>query len=142
MNYKELTTKFRELARDLLRMRWINNVMDDILYVKGRIKEVQNEKDNSVKEIEKNEYKLSKLEENDPEFTEKTEKFNADIVAHEEKIKLHEQSIEEVNKIISDYQEKIQKIESGELKVNAENLSGKAKELVDAYFRQQAAEIQ
>jgi len=142
MNYQDLTTKFRELARDLLRLKWINNVMDNILYAKNRISEIQKCKDNSIKEIKKIEYRLSKLEEIDPEYKEKTESFNMNIAVYEEKIKKDEQEIETINKLIQKEQEDMQKIETGELKVNAENLSTKTKELADAYVKHLATQVE
>lgn len=138
---KTLTEKFRDLARTLLRMRWINNIMDTILDITKSITTLGEEIAGYTKNIEVCKYTIAKLDKENPDYA-------VLLTDKEEQIKGYEKNIEDLNERIIKHQEdkqeqldKIAKVESGELKVDAGNLSAKAKELVESYFRQQAAEI-
>jgi len=140
-DYTNLVEKFRELARDLLRIRWINNIKDEILAVENKITECNKDKDYSVKEIARANFRLSKLEEANPDYEELKEN-------EEQRIKAQEKRIEEVGERLAERQERkdflnkeIIKVESGELKVSAESLSEKSKELAESYVKEIAKQI-
>ncbi len=141
IDYKKLMGGFRELARNLLRMRWINNIMDAMLDTNKSISALEEDIARYTKSIEVCRYAINKLDIDNPSY-------DTLLMGEEEQIKIYEKNIEDLNERINKLQEekqiqldKIAKVESGELKVDAENLSVKAKELLEANFRQQAAEI-
>jgi chromosome segregation ATPase len=141
IDYKQLMGGFRELARNLLRMRWINNIMDAMLDTNKSISALEEDIARYTKSIEVCRYAINKLDIDNPNY-------DTLLMGEEEQIKIYEKNIEDLNERINKLQEekqiqldKIAKVESGELKVDAENLSVKAKELLEANFRQQAAEI-
>lgn len=129
----KLVDKFRELARMVLRLRWINNIKDDIHVVDNSITMLEKEKENYTKEIARATFRLSKGDETNPDYPEFKD-------SEDKKIKYYAEMIEREDKNILEKMEKkeslnatIAKVESGELKVNAENLSAKAKELAEEW---------
>ena len=144
MNASTLTTavdKFRELAREILRMRWINNIKNVILGLDTEIADYNTEKEAIKKCIARHEYAISKLDEADPDYQDLLDKHNKAITSHNETLAEIDKQIEEVNKEKVEELAKIDKVVSGELKVNADNLSTKAKELAEAYGNQQARDL-
>ena len=141
MNYQELVNKFRELARDLLRIRWINNIQDEVLAVDNRIASLNHEVESNLKEIARNDYKLSKLEEADPDFADKTKKLEDSNAFHTAENVDLAKSINCLNKEKTELADKVAKVADGTSKVCADNLSAKAKELADAYIKEQAIQV-
>jgi hypothetical protein len=138
MNYEKLVNQFREMARDILRLRWISNIMDQVLNVDNSIAGCNQRIADYTKEIARANYRLSKLEQANPDYADLKKEDDEAIVSFNK-------SIEEENKIVADltkektaFTDKIAKVVSGELKVSAENLSTKAKELAEEYMKAQA----
>lgn len=136
-----LVESFRNLARMVLRLRWINNVKDTMANHEKTITSLTDSKAGYTKRIARNDYALSKLDPLDPDFDTKEKNLKSD---NEEYVKFNEsydKDIESVKKVITEQEDKIAKIESGELKVDAENLSIKAKELAEEYGKFQATQV-
>jgi septal ring factor EnvC (AmiA/AmiB activator) len=138
MNYEKLVDKFREMARDILRLRWISNIKDEILGVDNRLADLKRCNDMAAKNLARANYALSKLDPADPDFADKK-------AEQEERIKDANKDTEYTNKQVveataekTELTAKIAKITSGEFKVNADNLSAKAKELAEEYMKTQA----
>lgn len=138
MNYIELVDKFRELARDILRLRWINNIKDDIHYVDNTISLLEKSKEEINKDIARANYRLSKTDQTNPDYPELK-------VLEDDRIKRFTELLEREDKNILERIEKknelnkmIAKVESGESKVNIENVSIKAKELAEEYGKELA----
>jgi cell division protein FtsB len=141
MNYNELVSKFRELARDEARLRWVNNLRDEVLTEDGHIGCLKKEIEHCVKEVARNDYAMSKLEEANPDYADIKKRYedsNAylkkDIEQMEDNIKIME---EKKNKIMAE----IEKVASGEHKVDADTLSARTKELINAYVKDKATEV-
>jgi len=141
-SYNDLVSKFRELARDLLRMRWINNIKDDLLRLENQFEELSEVKKACLKTIAVTEYRVAQLDEANPSYEDLlVNETKATELTNEEIIRLDE-SVQELDKQKTKLQEKINKVESGELKIDAENLSVKAKELAEAYVNQRVRELE
>jgi septal ring factor EnvC (AmiA/AmiB activator) len=141
MNYVAIVDKMRELARDLLRMRWINNIKDIILSINIEIAEYENGKKSREKDIKRLEYQISKLDEADPDYESKKKEL-------EKSIEYQNKMIEGADKYIAKHKEsvdknlaEIAKVVSGEYKVSAENLSAKTKELIEEHVKAVAVSI-
>jgi chromosome segregation ATPase len=141
MNYTKLVETFRELARDLLRLRWINNIKDQILDLTKRIAREAEQKQMTEKNIMRAEFQISTVLDTDPDKETKLEAQKASIEYAKENIKNIEERITNLEADITKCNETIAKVESGELKVDSENLSTKAKELVEVYVKEQAKNV-
>lgn len=141
MNYSKLVDAFREQARDVLRLRWVSNIKDEVLILDNAIASCTKDNECHTKDIARAEYRLSKLEQANPDYEDLKKE-------DEERIKQYNKWIEGNNRRITDLteekakvSEKIAKVESGEFKVSAENLSSKAKELAEEYMKAQASKV-
>lgn len=141
MNYNELVSKFRELSRDALRLRWVNNLRDSMLDYDNSIASFTKDMEYCDKQQAIASYGIAKLDEADPEYADKKTAFEETIEIHEETKKHCLESIAELTKAKAKVEEDIAKVSSGELKVDKDNLSAKAKELAEAYIKQKAIEI-
>lgn len=145
---RERTQTFRDKATRLLRMEKINQVLQMIFGFNRNIsrleKDVENltkEETNAEKIVTRAEYKMSKLDENDPDYEEKKEKA-VEFIKTEEKrqetvledinneIKRMNKNIETSKKSIENLDEKIEAIESGESKVSIDEVNDLADSLI------------
>jgi chromosome segregation ATPase len=141
MEYTKLVEQFRELARDILRMRWISNIMDNLAVFDRRIASLTKDNDERAKDVARATYRLSKLEETNPDFKELKETEDNYIKYTNECIESANKSIADLTKEKAEVAKEIAKVTSGELKVSADNLSAKAKELAEEWMKAQASKI-
>lgn len=135
MNYNENVSTFRDLAREEIRLQMTNRRRDIVLSFDNRIKDGKDWLAKFEKDIARTTYRLSKLEEANPDYVE--------LKANEEKkIEDNKKAIEQTNKSIEDLEkeknavvDEITKIQSGDMKVNAEELTEKTKALIEAHVR-------
>lgn len=138
MNYEQLVDKFRTMARDILRLRWVSNIKDEVLDINNRLASITTEVASYTKEIARCNYHLSKLEQANPDYTDE-KKEDEDRIAEYTKMitRLNEDSVKVAGEK-TELTTKIAKVTSDELKVSADNLSAKAKELAEEYMKAQA----
>jgi len=141
MNYSQLVDKFRELARDILRLRWISNIKDQIAGIEREIASYTKYNEGYTKDIARAEYRLSKLEEANPDYTDLKKKDEDEIVSCNKAIENNNRHIAEATEEKTTVEKEIAKVESGELKVSADNLSAKAKELAEDWMKVQAGKV-
>lgn len=143
MNYKNTVSKFREIARDTLRMQVIESYLHEIFETKKDLKNAENKIKTSEeggtldKNLNRLEYKLSVLDDQDPDFTSKKEKLEKDIENEKEYIdrltKETKMDITDYEKAITKMEEEIGKIEKGETKMEHDSISRLAKKMAARY---------
>lgn len=138
---KELVANIRDLAREVLRARWISNVLQAVMLLNNDITAYNKAIEGCNKELARLNYKISKLDQADPDYAEKLETCNGSVKYFNQNIEDHKKIIEKKNADIATEMAKIAQIESGDLKVSAENLEIKAKELIEAYYSQKVTEV-
>lgn len=138
-NYKELVSKFRELARDLLRMKQINNIKDDILTKEIEIGHWEKDLKSTKKEILNLEFKMSKLEDEDPYKEEKEKDYRASIEMENKRIEKLTEAIQKINLAILEKEKEIENVRKGEYKVDRDNLSMTARKLAEEWASKEAA---
>jgi hypothetical protein len=138
---QELVTAIRDLAREMLRAKWISNVLQNVMYNNSGIDSTNKSIESTNKSIAQTNYDISKLDPQDPSYQVKLDSKNNDL-------KFYNEYIVRDNKVLEDYAKAntnefatITKIESGELKISAENLEVKAKELIEAYYSQNVVKV-
>lgn len=141
MNYNELVSQFRELARDEARLRWINNLRDEVLEEDNRIGCLKKEIEHCVKGVARNDYAMSKLEEANPDYADIKKRHEDSNVYLKKDIEQMENSIKIMEEKKNEIMAKIEKVASGEYKVDADTLSARTKELINAYVKDKATEV-
>ena len=142
MKYNDLVSKFRELSRDALRLRWINNIRDEVLAEDNRIACLNKEIEHNLKEIARNDYALSKLEEANPDYADIKKRYEDSNAFCKKDNEQMEVSIKAMEEKKTEIMKEIDKVASGELKVDMDNMSSKAKDLADAYIKEQAIQVE
>ena len=145
---RERTQSFRDKATRLLRMEKINQVLQEIFSFNREISRFEKnietltkEETNTEKIVTRAEYKMSKLDENDPDYKEKKEKavkfIETEKVRQESTLKEINYEIENTNKDIEKYKKNIEDlnknieaIESGETKVSIDEVDSLARTLI------------
>ena len=146
---REKTQSFRNKARRILRMELINSVLQDIFSTNQELsrttKELENlttEETNAEKFVARAEYKMSKLDENDPDFEDKkteatkfieteTVRQKSTLESIDRDIKYTKETIKNITEGIEKLDKKIEKIESGEIKVSIDELNVLAESLIN-----------
>lgn len=151
MNYNEIVSMLRSSARDVLRLRMVNEVRNKAL-------EVQNVLDAATKRHEELQaagkerlavlaYNLSRLEDANPikeklakEYTEASERLAKDLTADAER---YNEVADSLNKELEELKKQIDKVQSGEIKVCKSDLSHQVdrmiESVVDASIRESVA---
>lgn len=145
---RERTQSFRNKARRILRMNLINEILQKIFSanqkLSGATKELEDlttEETSAEKIVARAEYKMSKLDENDPDFENKKTKATTLIETETVRqkitlkninrdIKYIKETIENITKTIENLDKNIEKVESGEIKVSINALNELAESLI------------
>jgi chromosome segregation ATPase len=135
MNYNENVSVFRDLARDEIRLQMTNRRRDAILNLDKDISLSEKDLENLNKRIARNDYKLSKLEEANPDFEELKKSYEDDNTELKKVVETVNKEIEETKKKKNELLDEITKIQAGDIKVNAEELTEKTKVLIDAHVK-------
>ena len=138
MNYSALVSKFRELARDYLRMVKINRTKDSILLLDNEIAEVNKSIDRLKKAITRASYALAHLDAEHPDFDDDKKDCEAEIKQFTEEIASIEKRIESLNKLKAEEEEIIAKVTSGEIKVQMDALSTETEKLAKEFIKNEA----
>jgi len=136
-----LIATIRDLAREVLRARWISNILQDIMVLNNQVAEENAMIDANNKRIAQANYNISKLDSENPSY-ETLLKDEKDAIGYCEKAKeIIENTLKSLNESIAESNKTIAKIEAGELKVMASSLDDKSKELIEAYYKNKVTEI-
>lgn len=123
---REKVQSFRDQAKNILRMEKINALLRYKLTNSKRNEMNEEILKQSEKDLKKVVYKISRLDEADPEFKSKSEKAEETKKQIEKNITTQNKRIEEVSKEMEkkekEYNEKIEKWESGERSVSIEDV--------------------
>lgn len=145
---RERVQSFRDKATRLLRMGKINKILQEIFQINKAISyamkqiEILTEKETSAKKmITRAEYKITKLDEADPDYEDKKakamdfvetetkrqketlEQIDNDIKSNEKEIIRYKEQVEKLDK-------EIEAVESGETKVSIEEVNDLAQKLI------------
>ena len=145
---RERTQSFRDKATRLLRMEKINSILQEIFIVnktlsvlKKTVKSLTKREESAEKIIARAEYKVTKIDSEDPDFEEKkvkaiafveTEKVRQEstLKSLDTEMKQVTKEIETCGKTIGELSENIEKVESGEIKVSIDEVNNKTNSLI------------
>lgn len=133
--------KIRVLARTSLRMINIANLKEVLYSLNLDKQEVQKCSDELAKDVKRAEFALSKVDAADPDAEDLKKGYGEEIVNLNKEINVHKKGLEDIAKEVEAVNAKIAKWESGENKVQIENLNAKTKELLAEYSLEQARKI-
>jgi len=118
LTLREFVQSLRDAARIKLQMLMVSDLLVNISQTTKTINNLEKEVETVKKDIERNNYKISKLDETNPDFKE----FKETLKENNEKA---EQAIEDLmkettkyNKDIINLEDKIEKVTKGEIKVS------------------------
>ena len=134
----KIVEKMRELAREMLRTKLINEVKAKILDLNNAIKSFKDEDVSINRLIAICEFKKSEVKENDPRKESIIKAENETIENAKKNLETVNKNIEELNAEIVKKMDYITKIESGEVKMDAYELNNVANELIDEHYRGKA----
>ena len=130
MNYNEVISKLREIARDGLRLKLVSNVRTEANSLDNRKIEVNKEIENANLRIAVIDFETSEIKANDPEKDAKAKELENDKDFWLEKITKYQERLAELDKQISAEMDHIAKIQAGEVKVSKESLEDETNRLI------------
>lgn len=138
MQYNEVISKLREVARDLLRLNKVNRLRTTRLDLTNELnradKNMDNEAQEAAKHIARKTFSLSQLNEADPDHEEKKESLEKGIQNIKESLATSQETYakwrEGIVKSVAEVDEKIAKVQAGESPVNADELSHVTEDLI------------
>jgi len=136
-----LMDKMRQLAREVLRARWINNVKDVIATIDKSMKTNDDQANKIGKEKARIDYKISKLEEANPDYQELLSNLQEKITMLAKELEINTNDAKDLTEQKNEQLKKIENIEAGILLVDADNLSAKTKELVEEFYKNEATKV-
>lgn len=140
IKYNDVVALSREVARDGLRMSSVNGVRQTIMAHNTEIQRLENSILNVGKDIARETFRISQLNENDPDFESKKKSSEDSIAFYEKNIQAYRTRIEQEKEAIKKEEERIEKIQNGEEKVSAEMLFDSAEALLGEITRNYAVE--
>jgi len=128
-------SQLRLNARKLMRMEKVNRVMTKILVQENLLDNMGKNTATFEKNITRANYALGQLDEQDPDFAEKTKNLEADVKYYTEEKerseRIDEQETKTIQATLKTLTEGIDKWETGESKINMEDLEEKTKQLIN-----------
>jgi len=131
---REIVQNFRETARDILRMKNINTLLQELFGTEKELTRVQKVLDTVGDRAAREAYKLSQLDPEDPDFNQKKKQAEKNVdtaIENDKRLKENtENYIVELEKEIKDINEKISDYESGKTKVSIEAIQNLSDEMI------------
>jgi len=145
---REKTQNFRDKARRILRMEMINEILQEIFQVNKelnfatkRVEGLTETEASAEKIVARAEYKMSKLDGDDPDYEEKIVKATAFVETETKRqaeileqinsdIKFNKKKIEDYTKQIEGLDKEVEAVESGETKVSIDEMNDLAQTLI------------
>lgn len=149
MNYNDVVSSLREIARDGLRLKKVNSLRADRLVLSTDLSSTQRNLEDftlaNAKTVAILNFKLAQLVDADPEKEDKTKRYNNDLEFQAKHLtEVTEggaERVEELNKAISELDERIAKVQSGEWKVDMDALNAAAECLIKEVTHAVASKI-
>lgn len=149
MNYNEVVSSLRSLAREELRLKAVNAVRQNLMEVQSRADAVAKAGEEFSQSVAKKlailNFKLAKLDDNDPEKADKEAALNEDIKSltefAERKTKETAEVSETLAKELAEVNGKITEIQDGKVKVCKEELEAVANRLISEVTVELAKEV-
>jgi chromosome segregation ATPase len=128
---KEKVANYKLLAREALRMELITPRLSKIANLEVEVKSVEECKADLEHEILVENYEISKLDTDHPDYKDfKTEKEEV-VKQYTEEVATHVKGLEELAKQIAEQKDGIAKIESGEVKVSLDALNDLVSKMIE-----------
>jgi chromosome segregation ATPase len=137
-NYNEVISALREVARDFLRLRRINGIRTDVLQANNEIKSIEDAILAEKKQVARAEFRLTSLNENDPDLEDKTKDYNDNKEYALKSIERYEKEKANVTHTVADLNAKLADISSGKHKVDMEELEGVTHDLLETFIKDHA----
>ena len=149
MNYNEVVSSLRSLAREELRLKAVNALRAELLPVTCRKETVNKQTEEALAAFAKktavNEFKMAKLDDADPEKAEKIEKLTKENEAIlkmvDETRKAAAEAIDSLTAQEKELNEAISKVQAGESKVCKEELNAVTDRLIQEVTGELAKEV-
>lgn len=133
---KEKVQALRDKAREILRSRMINDLLQEIFRLNRDIASYDKFAADVEKEAVRAEYRLTKLEDTDPDYEAKKAELEKDLERTKSyaarEIERTRTSKEANEKAIAGIEDKIGKIEAGEVKVSIDEIKILADRMIEA----------
>jgi len=141
LNYNEVVSKLREIARDSIRLIMVARRRSNLYEANQTLDSINEEIIYTNKKFAIEDYKISKIDDNDPEKEDKL-KLNAEVKKSlENTIERCNKEIETQNKIIADITTSIEDVQDGKVKINTEELNAVTKDLIKKVTESIATEV-
>ena len=121
---------FKLIAREALRMKLISPRLTRIAGLEGEVARANEQKNDNAHEIKVEEYEISKLDVEHPNYAKKLAKKEETLKGLTERVKCFDENLAELDKEINHQKEAISKIESGETKVCLDELNYLVEEMI------------
>lgn len=132
---KDQVQSIRDKARDILRLKAINRFMEKIYRHNMALETLPSQVEAPTKDVQRAEYKLSKLDPEDPDFETKKERAEQNVEAAQTALQETQERVAEETKqhqeAITELEEKIVKVESGETKISIDKSDELTREMID-----------
>ena len=122
MNYNALVSIAREFARNMVRLTMTNNVRAKILNTENQIKDNENAVTEVNKDILRLNFKMSKIDDNDPDKTDKKKEIEEAIADNNKCLENLAKNKEAITNQMTKLNEEIEAIQKGDKKVSTETL--------------------
>jgi len=137
----EKVANYKLLAREALRMELITPRLSKIANLEVSIKSVMDCKAAIEHEILVENYEISKLDTEHPDYLEMKKEKEEAIIAYNEEVTLHTEGLKELEEVMKEQKEGIAKIESGETKVSIEALNELVSKMIEQSALNAVAEV-
>ena len=121
---------YKKIAREGLRMNLISPRLSRIAGLETDVKNVQEDINDNEHQIKVENYEISKLDTEHPNYDKKKESKELNVKHYTESNERLVKNMEETNKLIAEQRENIAKIESGETKVSLDELNSLVEDMV------------
>lgn len=135
MEYNQLVSKLREIARDQLRLKIIAGVRTTILQINNELDSIAKTENDFQKSIAIAQYKISKLDDADPEKGDKLARLEGDIKHYNAHITDLADAKVRYQADATKEEEFINKVQAGEVKVDMDSLEAITKSLIEEVCR-------
>ena len=127
---KERVQAAREQAREILRTKFINNLMQDLFHDTKNLENSQNILKGAQKRLAIFEYDFKKLDTERPDADDQKKSFEENIANKKKDIENCEKDIAVQQKVVDKTNETIAKVEAGETKMSIDEIKEMADELL------------
>jgi len=135
VNYNEVVSKLRVLARDEMRLDKTNRVRAEIFILESQLKDLNDTKTNYTKRLACVNYDLSKVDSLDPRAEDLKEGFNNNIKSINEMLLEIDKEIVDLNKVLTDRNAKILDVQNGVWKASIDAINDKVATMISTYTK-------